>query len=218
MKKVNTRLPWTIIMIIFVIIIILTLLLAGGYIWYKEYRKFQNKSEFLDNIFIKSKPSEKDIKKNFLNIDVVEEFDELEQYSTESTDKIGYIRNVYANNNIKYIEIDYIQWLQGDEALQAMYEDGECTGMKDDCFVTNDYYIRNPDTKTTTLKLSQKTSFIMQTYKMLERGDMTVNEKISYSNFASIFTNSEESSAKFAPYHLTIKNGIVTEVLEQYVP
>ena len=204
-------------MIIFTIIIIIALLLAGGYIWCQRNQGLQNKFDFLDNILNKTKPSEKDIKKNFLNLDEVEELRELEEYTTESTNEIGYIRSVYVEKGIKYIEIDYIQWLQGDEALQAMREDGECNGTTE-CFVPNDYYIRNQDTTTVTLKLSQKTSFTMQTYKILERGNMTADEKISYTNFASIFADSEESSTKFAPYHLTIKNDVVTEVLEQYVP
>lgn len=217
MKKINTRLPWNIVMIIFAIIIVLALLLAGGYIWCQKDQELQNKFEFLDNIFDKSKPSEEDIKRNFLNIDEIDELEELEMIEAKSVNKIGYIKNIYARDGIKYIEIDYIQWLQGDEALQAMHEDGECDGI-DNCFVPNDYYIRNPDTTITTHKISQKTSFTMQTYKMLERGNMTTDEKLSYSNFASIFTDSEESSVKFAPYHLTLKNHIIVAVTEQYVP
>jgi hypothetical protein len=217
MKKINTKLPWFIVAIMLGIFLLLGIVLIGGFYLCKKNRELMQRYNFLEKLYINKITDSEEVKQKFLNIDDIEELQELTEEEVKSVRKIGYIRRVFEENNKKYIEVDYIDWLQGEAARQAMVADEECADLET-CIVNNDYYIQNTDTSTFALELSDSATILMQTYQILERGGLTKDEKITYKQFEDIFDSESDSSTKYAPYHLRINDGIVVSVTEQYVP
>lgn len=217
MKKINTKLPWFIVAIMLAIFLLLGIILIGGFYLCKRNQELMQRYDFLEKLYINKITDSEEVKQKFLNIDDIEELQELTEEEIKSVRKIGYIRRVFEENDKKYIEVDYIDWLQGEAARQAMVAEGECANLET-CIVDNDYYIKNSDNSTVTLELSDSATILMQTYQILERGDLTEDEKITYDQFEVIFNSNPESSTKYAPYHLRIDDGIVASITEQYVP
>ncbi|MNP78758.1 hypothetical protein D3C76_1764490 [compost metagenome] len=48
--------------------------------------------------------------------------------------------------------------------------------------------------------------------------DIQWNEKVSLSEFQNIFAHSELMDISQFPYHLTIQDGVVVRIVQQYVP
>ena len=102
--------------------------------------------------------------------------------------QIGYIKKVYAKGGKNYLDIDYIQWLTGDAAEQAMREDGQCpkTG---ECIVFDGYYIRNQNPLIRTFEIAPDVKIVMQTYDSEKTGIVMNNQEISFDQFKDIYTS-----------------------------
>ena len=119
------------------------------------------------------------------------------------------------------MNIDYVQWLSGEEAIQAMREDGECPidVYPDPSYcIPNGYYIRNQDPEIETIEISKNVEIAVHTYAS---GECHVEweEKISYETFKSFWENEPICShMKEMPYSIESQNGVVTKITEQYIP
>jgi len=72
----------------------------------------------------------------------------------QSTRQIAFIKKAYQKDNTAFLDIDYVEWLTGEEGNKAAREDRmECPLDVSDC-LPNGYYIRNSDPKIQTLPLS----------------------------------------------------------------
>ena len=47
--------------------------------------------------------------------------------TTSDGKQLGYVKNLYEESGSKYISIQYVQWLSGEEAIKAIMEDDKCT-------------------------------------------------------------------------------------------
>ncbi|MGB9847855.1 MAG: peptidoglycan-binding domain-containing protein [Minisyncoccia bacterium] len=128
--------------------------------------------------------------------------------SMEEERPLGYIKAVYEQNGKRYLDIDYVQWLTGKDAIRAAIEDGECfigentsqlleelekfdisSGYgKFGLCAPDGYYIRNQNSKIRTFEISNDVQIIMQTYGS-GQCHMETNEKISYEIFKSFWGN-----------------------------
>jgi len=133
-------------------------------------------------------------------------------------DNLAYIKSVYEKGRRLFIDVDHIRWLSGDEAVEAKREDGQCPKGEEECFVENDYYISNSDKTVRTLELSREAGFFMQTYGHTSSGNFDWNQAISLETFQKIFAKNSRSPHKDLPYHIIEKDGVVTEIAEQYIP
>lgn len=128
----------------------------------------------------------------------------------------AYIAGIYTKNDITYIEADYIQWYEGIEAdrvFREKYPDSGLDGAPDGYFILND----NP--KLLTLEVSQDAEVRMQIYRRSDESksmDIQWNEPLSLDKFKSIFASQE--LLHDYPYHLTVKDGKVVSIVQQYIP
>jgi len=129
---------------------------------------------------------------------------------------LAYVKRVYEQFGQSYIELDYINWLTGDEAKKAALADGECRVLS--ACAPNGFYIQNKDSKIETLPLNDNVEILMQTYGHNPDGSYVVNQKINYDEFAKIFAADSDSPLKVSPYHVNILNGEITKITEKYVP
>lgn len=138
--------------------------------------------------------------------------------ATTGTEKaMGYIKTVYESTGKRYLDIDYVQWLTGDEAIKAMREDGKCspdvypdTGQ---C-IPNGFYIRNQNPKIRTFEISKDVQISRATaFDYSPSGIKSIN----YEEFKSLFTP-KDSYFRNLPFHIEVVNGLVMKITEQYIP
>ena len=130
---------------------------------------------------------------------------------------IGYLKKVYSKGGKNYINIDYVQWLSGDTAEQAMREDGQCP-KKGECIVLNDYYIRNQNPLIRTFEVVPDVEIRAHDFeKDYASGDWT--ESMTFSKFSQYFNrNANNGYWNSAPFHIEIGNNKVLKITEQYIP
>ncbi|MNW41439.1 hypothetical protein D3C74_185760 [compost metagenome] len=129
-----------------------------------------------------------------------------------------YIDKIHLNAGNGEITVDPILWYEGKEAEQAFaqYEpDAGIDGPPDG------YYIVNDDEKLQKYPLANDAEVLMQIYDHtgnVEDIDISWNEHISLQKFAQLFEHTELLDVRDFPYHLTIENGQVTRIVQQYIP
>lgn len=116
------------------------------------------------------------------------------------------------------ITVDEIQWFEGEEAEKAFqrYEpeagiDGPLDG----------YYIVNDDGALTSYPVAEDVRIIMQIYDRTgEPEDIEIqwNEQVSLPKFLQMFQNTEWIDVRGFPYHITVKDGVIVQIVQQYIP
>lgn len=130
---------------------------------------------------------------------------------------IGYIKKVYTKGGKNYIDIDYVQWLTGDAAEQAMREDGQCP-KKGECIVLNDYYIRNQNPLIRTFEVAPEAEILAHDFSAdYSAGDW--NQSWNFPQFSQYFNqNANNGFWDSVPYHVEIGNNKILKITEQYIP
>lgn len=134
--------------------------------------------------------------------------------STTATDKattsdvkqLGYVKKLYEESGSKYISIQYVQWLSGEEAIKAIMEDDKCTREEAQSRYTNDHYIRYND-KEEKVKVSNDA-----TYSIIITG-----VEATESNFDEVKKALEQTTQGFL-CDVTIKDNEVTDLKQKYQP
>ena len=128
----------------------------------------------------------------------------------------GFIRSVDAR--ARTISFDLAEFLEGDEADEAYRED---SGLSGDEEVENDYYVRNQNPRLRTLEVAEDA-------KIRVVGDPPDTVEGSWDDFAAAFSSDEiqpfndDGSASYrganGRYWITVADGSVVSIEEQYVP
>ena len=79
--------------------------------------------------------------------------------TTSNGKQLGYVKNLYEESGSKYISIQYVQWLSGEEAIKAIMEDNKCTREEAKSIYTNDYYIRYNNKEVKKVKVSKNATY-----------------------------------------------------------
>ncbi len=127
--------------------------------------------------------------------------------STAVSKNIGLIKKVYTSGSKRYITIDYIQWLTGEEAVRAAREDGYIT--PDETSVPNDFYTRNVSKKLRTFRVSSSA-----TIRLLQPEGGAETYPASWPQLASIVSPSRNPLC----WIYLNSNNIVTKIEQQYAP
>jgi len=111
-----------------------------------------------------------------------------------------FIKKAYTRGDTNYIEADYIQFLMGEQAIEAARKKGEAETVLDD------YYIVNENTKTRKLALAKDVIIqvvITEDGKsfFVDGNDGLLRQKLQEGIFV-----------------LQIKNGVVKKIKEQFLP
>lgn len=116
------------------------------------------------------------------------------------------------------ITADPILWYEGQEAEQVFtkYEpDAGIDGPPDG------YYIINEDGELASYPLAHDAEVRMQIYDRTgnaEDIDISWDEQISLEKFRALFDHTDGLDVRDFPYHLTIEDGQITRIVQQYVP
>jgi germination protein M len=151
-------------------------------------------------------------------------------YAPNAEQQIAFLTQVGSDQ----IVADYVQWLTGDEANQAAFEDGAIGSVDEG--VPNDYYIRNTNPQLRTLPLADNALVILQTPAV---GSVT-GVAVSTDAWLGLFKNDGSpwnyetdvvpdwpapdygyfgASMINTPYWLTLDgNGNVIQIEQQYIP
>ncbi|MBB6674740.1 hypothetical protein [Cohnella nanjingensis] len=130
----------------------------------------------------------------------------------------AYIAKIFTMGGTTYVKLDYIQWYQGSEADRVFREreqDPEMTEAPDG------YYIVNDDPTLHTYAVVDDAEVFMQIYNRSgswDDADIQADERITLRKFRSLFTKDNEEIMSSFPYRVTIANGKVVKIVQQFIP
>lgn len=212
--------------LLIVLIILFTALIVGGgvYLWQKssfskdlqeQTQQAQQKNEELQQKI-------NELQNQIAQLQAQKETPESEEEPTKKPDEtekaMGYIKTVYEKDGKRYLDIDYVQWLTGDEAIKAMREDGKCPVdiYPDPSYcIPNGFYIRNQNPKIRTFEISKNAEITRATAFDFSPSGKKV---ITYEEFKHLFTAEDSYFGSSVPFHIEVINGLVIEITEQYIP
>jgi hypothetical protein len=131
----------------------------------------------------------------------------------------AYIDHVAKENNSYVLSIDTIDWYEGEDAVQPFLEREGDSGLDGP---PDGYYIVNDETELTKLPIASDAEVLMQIYNrtgnVLEV-DIVWNESISLDTFIGLLeANDEALDVKNFPYHLTVRDGQIVKIVQQFIP
>ena len=117
---------------------------------------------------------------------------------------------------------DYVEFLTGDEATIAAREDGV---IGEDEETPGGFYLRNRNPELRTLPLGDLTVVTVQA--CFEQGPCADDHAVGIDSWVELFADPDMAEeqlgwfwfgAGFAPYWLTLQDGVVVQIVEQYIP
>jgi hypothetical protein len=116
-----------------------------------------------------------------------------------------YLKTVDANR--RTITLDLIQFFTGEAATKAAAEDNK------ESPPPNDYYIRNVNPRLRTLPVAADAPITVNVLAAQTTGSSTKDVSVTLAKLASYFPNSGT-----APFWITVAQGQVTKIAQQYLP
>ena len=127
----------------------------------------------------------------------------------------GYIRSVSTAGPAATLAFDEAQFLTGDAAQKAAEKDGAVAPGET---VPNDYYIRNRDQTTQTLRIANDAKITAKRCPLCRHGRDGQLGPFLASFMKGRQTFADPYRGKYSLYWLTIRDGEVAAIDEQYVP
>ncbi len=134
-----------------------------------------------------------------------------EDASAEDGRHFGYLRKVTAKGSQLAVTVDYAQFLTGKEAADAAAAHGDESPPPNDFYILND----NPKLRTFTLASGAAIAVVISDHKW-----NGADEPRTYTpkQFAAMWADPAYESLRQAPWWLTVEDGAVTRIDEQYIP
>lgn len=129
-------------------------------------------------------------------------------------ESVGFIRSVSTNGNYGIL-FDEALWLTGTEGEDAAIAAGYCTESRRSECLPNDFIISNASETTELLEFATDISITMQTLDMEKEG---VRDTIITKQEFERLINDPQAHWRQLPYRIMIRNGLVSEVEEIYIP
>jgi hypothetical protein len=127
----------------------------------------------------------------------------------------GYIRSVSTAGPVATLAFDEAQFLTGADAQKAAEDDGVVAPGEP---VPNDYYIRNRDKATRTLRIANDATITAKRCRPCRNGRPGELGPFLASFMEGRQTFADPYRGKYSLYWLTIEDGEVVAIDEQYVP
>jgi hypothetical protein len=132
----------------------------------------------------------------------------------------GWLRSFNDTGGAIVVAVDQAEMLSGEAAVVAARQDGAIGG---DEVLPNDYYIRNVDEATSDFDVSSDVEVILQA--CYPAGECVTTEQVDLDTW-SILLGAEINpglgwdwyGAGSLPYLFTVHDGVITHVVEQYLP
>ncbi|MBP2001940.1 hypothetical protein J2Z69_002996 [Paenibacillus shirakamiensis] len=131
-----------------------------------------------------------------------------------------YIHKMTASNGTTYLTVDPIGWYMG-KAADRKFKERDPRGFKELGGALDGYYITNDSTKTVRYPVASNVKVMMQIYDHTGKpADIQIqwNEHVTFNKFKSIYHNNKLMDVKTFPYHITIKDGKITKLTQQFIP
>ena len=132
-----------------------------------------------------------------------------------AAEHFGYIRSVSTAGPTATLAFDEAQFLTGAAAQKAAEEDGAVGAGES---VPNDYYVRNPDKTTRTLRIANDAKITAKRCQLCRHGHDGELGAFLASFMKQDRTYATPYRGKYSQYWLTIQHDEVVAVDEQYVP
>ncbi|KOR89837.1 hypothetical protein [Paenibacillus solani] len=135
-----------------------------------------------------------------------------------SNQEAAYINNLEIRDGKVYLEVDPIEWYEGEEANRVFREreqDPEMTEAPDG------YYIVNDTEEQIELPVADDAEVLLQIYDhtgRYEDAQISWNQLVDLNKFINIYEKDDIVDMKWFPFHLTIEDGTVVKIIQQYVP
>lgn len=129
-----------------------------------------------------------------------------------------YIESVQKQNKQYMLSIDPIDWYEGDQAIDPFMEREGDSGLEGP---PDGYYIINDDETLYELPIAGNAEVLMQIYNRtgnIAEADIIWDELISVGKFIELLSTKDDLDIKGFPYHLTVKNGEIVRIVQQFVP
>lgn len=108
---------------------------------------------------------------------------------------------------------DKIEWYEGEEA-NRIFAERDPEGAAQVGGALDGYYIVNDSHDLQTFSVSNQATVLMQLY---DPYTIQWNQSITLDQLVSAFAEKDNFQSGY-PYHLTIKDGQVTQIVQQYIP
>jgi hypothetical protein len=131
------------------------------------------------------------------------------------TEHFGYIRSVSTAGPAATLAFDEAEFLTGDAAQKAAEQDGVVAPGET---VPNDYYIRNRDQTTQTLRIANDAKITAKRCPLCRHGRDGELDPFLASFMKGRQTFADPYRGKYSLYWLTIRDGEVAAIDEQYAP
>jgi hypothetical protein len=131
-----------------------------------------------------------------------------------------YIHTIQSGNGKLAITADEINWYQGADA-DRIFAEREPEAAAEIGGTPDNYYIVNDIDTLTTYPIADNAKVFMQIYDHTgNMGDLDINwnEEITLNQFTDQFNKTDIIDLSQFPYHITIQDGIITTIVQQYIP
>lgn len=131
-------------------------------------------------------------------------------------EQFGIIRSVTPNNQNVLVEVDSVQFLSGEKAIEAVMTDFDCPRDKVyECVpsMNNDFYIRNTDSRTETYILTEDTNI-----RLFANPGSPVLETVSLSYFVEKAKDKNSLIISASPFSIKRDGVTLTELTQAYTP
>ncbi|UQZ35615.1 hypothetical protein C2I18_20065 [Paenibacillus sp. PK3_47] len=132
----------------------------------------------------------------------------------------AYIHTVQAEDGRTVLTADEIEWYEGADA-DRIFAERDPEGAAELGGTPDGYYIVNDSDLLSTYPVSDSASVLMQIFDHtgnIEDLDIHWNEAISLEQFKEEFAKTDVFDLSQSPYHLTIQDGVITSIVQQYTP
>jgi len=141
--------------------------------------------------------------------------------SNSSTQNLTvYIQSLKSDNGGLFLVADEMDWYMGADA-KKIFSEREPEAYAELGGPPDDYYIVNDSNTLTTYSVSDNATVTMQLFDhngKPEDLDIHWDEKISLQQFIDSFADTDLIDLSQFPYHITIQNGVITSIVQQYIP
>ena len=144
-----------------------------------------------------------------------EEYKPVEKTSNQEA---VFINSIEIKDGSVYLNVDPIQWYEGEEADEIFREreqDPEMTEAPDG------YYIVNDKEEQVKLPVAADAEVQLQLYDhtgRMEDAQIYWNQAVSLNKFLAVFDKNDIVDMKWFPYHVTVEEGKVVKIIQQYTP
>ncbi|WP_036716982.1 hypothetical protein [Paenibacillus sp. JCM 10914] len=135
-----------------------------------------------------------------------------------SNQEAAYINGLKIRDGKVYLEVDPIEWYEGEEANQIFREREQDPDMTE---APDGYYIVNDTEENIVLPVADDAEVLLQLYDhtgRYEDAQISWNQLVSLNKFTEIYRKDDIVDMKWFPFHITIEDGVVVKLIQQYVP